>query len=108
MRSLRLRTDWPNKWPENFRMKRVQLNQWDGDVLASADLVLFHIRGNVCPEEIWRTKRSCNYQACWGDVEWLRTNPIQEMEWLSPAAPAAKYDEILYCYEKYKRRRTSN
>ena len=100
MRSLRVNKDWPNKWPNNFRMRRVPIGEWDGDTLDGADLVLYHIRGRVCTD--W-SKRSCNYQACYGDVDWLKEiNPAETMEWLSPAAPACKYDEILYCYEKYK------
>ena len=100
MRSLRLNSNWPTIWPDDFRMRRVPIGEWDSDTLDNADLVLFHIRGRVCND--W-SKRSCNYQVCYGDVEWIRNNRVvEEIGWLSPASPACKYDEIIYLYEKYK------
>ena len=83
-------------------MKRMPIGQWDKNKFENADLILFHIRGRVAPIELVREKKSCNYQLCYGDVEWLLNGPVETIGWLSPAAPACKYDEIIYCYEKYK------
>lgn len=99
MKPITIRGDLPNVFPREFRMKRMNLDDYNADLANSCDLLLYHIRGNVCdPKNAGKHRQ--NLQLCYGDVDWLRDKPIEEVEWLHTNAPAINYQEMIYLYEK--------